>query len=481
MRPLLLALLCLLLPTLARPVSADTPPPTRLRPDILYTHRGEFVQVKPMRPLTLNAHVTEFVYDPLGIEIAYSGSSIEGDRTTYFVKTVDTRTGHELSQMTLAAPTEDRTTALSLIGWSVSGKYLLLKKFAPDPNQPGTAVTEFLRWDISVSPPTTRVIQPQAALPPEQQSADLTGSADCYPSPDGRWLAFRQEAHTLRPDGTVRRNYNAYLLYDPERDTFKPLSVPPKASVDSWSDASHLKFWEGTDRKQLDVITGQISLQSVETKPNPPAVSKQYPDLSLDTQNPTQSDAKGSDSYLSSYLIWIRRTPFGKTPLGVAAAGLMPRPHEMEYTGGGDPQAIWSPTGKQVAFAANGDVYVTDLAEASGAMPHEKLAIGVKLSCEDERDLAVSNLKQIGLALIQYSQDYDEHYPPTAGIEDAIYPYLKTRDVFSVGSARWVYHGAANVSMASIDEPAQTIQATMDLPCSHVVLFFDGHVKAFAK
>lgn len=48
----------------------------------------------------------------------------------------------------------------------------------------------------------------------------------------------------------------------------------------------------------------------------------------------------------------------------------------------------------------------------------------------------ISNLKQIGLGLIQYSQDYDERFPPVAahgaafGWADAIYPYIKSNQVF---------------------------------------------------
>ena len=55
MRPLPLTLSCLSLLALLVAAFADAPPPTSLRPDILYTHKGEFVQVKPMRPLTLGS------------------------------------------------------------------------------------------------------------------------------------------------------------------------------------------------------------------------------------------------------------------------------------------------------------------------------------------------------------------------------------------------------------------------------------------
>lgn len=484
MRPLLPAFLCLSLLIFPRATFADPAPPTNLRPDILYTHKGEFVQVKPMRPLTLNAHVEQFAYDPLGIEIAVVGSEPQGENTLHFVKTVDARTGHELSRFAFTAPSDSQETALMLRGWSVSGKYLLLQRFSPDPNEPQTAVSEFLRWDLSTIPPTTKTINPQNALPVEQQSADLEGSADCYPSPTGRWLVFTQSIHTRKDTGKPGPGKNAYVLYDPERDTFKLLAPPPNVGFDAWLDASHLNIWQGSERKQFDVIAGEVSARPADTIPDRPIASKQYPDLSLETESRNIADLKNTGAQAPAYIVWIRRTPFGKMPLGAASAGLMPQGQASDG-GGFDaqsvPKAVWSPTGKQVAFVANGDLYVTDLVSASNGVPKEKLAVGLKLSCDEEQRLAMSNLKQIGLALIQYSQDYDEHFPPTANIEKTLAPYLKSQDVFSVGSARWAYQGAPEVSLASIDSPADTVQATMDLPCAHLVLYFDGRVKAFPK
>ncbi len=196
MRPLLFAFLCLL-PAVILPAAADpvpAPHPSSLRPDILYTHRGEFVQVSPMRPLTLNAHVEQFAYDPLGLEIAYVGSEPQGENTVHFVKTVDARTGHEISRLTLTAPTESQNAGLMLRGWSVSGKYLLIQRFSPDPNEPDTAVAEFLRWDLSANPPTAKTISLQAALPPEEQSADLDKALPtAILHPIGRWLCLLAE------------------------------------------------------------------------------------------------------------------------------------------------------------------------------------------------------------------------------------------------------------------------------------------------
>ncbi len=50
-----------------------------------------------------------------------------------------------------------------------------------------------------------------------------------------------------------------------------------------------------------------------------------------------------------------------------------------------------------------------------------------------------SNLKQIGLGLLQYSQDYDERLPParvsaSVGWADAIYPYVRSTQLFQCPS-----------------------------------------------
>ena len=476
--------LCLLLLALALPTCADPnapPRPSNLRSDILYTHAGEFVQVSPMRPLTLNAHVKQFAYDPLGLEIAYVGSEPQGNNTLHFVKTIDVRTGREISRFAFTAPSDSQRTALMLRGWSTSGKYLMLQRSAPDPNQADTTITEYLRWDLSADPPSTRIIDPEAALPPEEQSADLEGSADCYPSPDGRWLVITQSIHTQKDDGKPGPDKNAYLLYNTEHDTFRLLTLPPKVIFLNWCDTSHLMLRQNSVRKQYDVVTGEISPLPAGAEANKPAVSKQYPDLSLDAEAQDISDLGNSGAAAPAYVVWIRRTPFGKLPLGAAAAGVMPRPAVTAYPGSDDPAAMWSPTGKQVAFVANGDLCVTDLMAATDLLPHEKIAVGLKLSCEEERQLAESNLKQIGLGLIQFIQDNDENYPASGDFMAKVYPYIKTMDVFSVGGHNFVYEQPADLALSKMDSPATTENGYIDLPCARVALFADGHVKVFPK
>ena len=472
MRPLCLALPCLLfLLACGLPIVAAPAQPSNLSPDILYTTKGEFVHVSPMRPLTLNAHVTQFSYDPLGVEVAYVGSEVQGDQTVYSVKTMDTRTGHEMSRLSVTAPTGGISAGFNLLGWSRSGKYLLLVRFSADPAEPLTAIEEYLRWDLGASPPVVRLIEPTLQLPVGVQPVPGLGFA--IPSPHRLWIAFKQYVHVSNAEGKLGPGETAYVLYDPDHDTYRPLTLPAGARTNGWSDDGHLIIQQKEVQQQFDVVTGKTSSLGAATADDAPTTSKQFPELTLDVEHRVQEDLKGSGGHIDSCLLWVRRTPAGKLPLGAAAAGLT--------ASRDDPQAVWSPTGKQIAFLSNGELCVTEVTPATGRLPNEKLALGLPLTCAEECLLANINLKQIGLALTQYAQDADEHYPPTEGFNDAIYPFLKTRDVFQVGSHRFVYQLPANASLAKIESPAETPMGMIDLPCARVVLFVDGNVKTFPK
>ena len=470
--PVLLAFACLALPAAADP-AAPPPRPTNLRPDILYTHKGEFVQVKPMRALTLNAHVMQFAYDPLGLEIAVVGSETSGDQTTQFVKTLDARTGHEISRLAVSAPTEDKSVSFLLTGWSQSGKYLLVQRETVNPENPDKVLDENLRWNLGASPATVSVISPKELLPAGAEADGSIGSL----SPTGRWATF-QQFYT----GADSVMHNLSLLYDPEQDKFVPL--PDNRRVMRWLGKDELELFhrdgDQRDFSSYNVVTGKETPRTEEAGASPSSnASSLYTDLVLDTQAPEQTEAQHSGGTLPSFVIWIKRTPLGRLPLGAAAAGLMPNYREENTFP--NPQAAWSPTGKQVAFIANHDLYTTDVAAATGLLPSEKMAVGLKLSCSEEQELAMTSLKQIGLGIIQYTQDNDEKFPVADGWKKTILPYLQSPDVFSVDGHAAVYEQPADLSLAKMESPAVTEEAYIDLPYARIVLFCDGHVKVFPK
>ena len=58
--------------------------------------------------------------------------------------------------------------------------------------------------------------------------------------------------------------------------------------------------------------------------------------------------------------------------------------------------------------------------------------------------MIASNMKQLGLGLLQYTQDYDENFPPANGWHDAVYPYVQNESMFNFAGIPVVYHAPAN-------------------------------------
>ena len=92
------------------------------------------------------------------------------------------------------------------------------------------------------------------------------------------------------------------------------------------------------------------------------------------------------------------------------------------------------------------------------------------------RSSCSSNLKQLGLGLMQYTQEYDEHYPysdqPGGGWAGAVYPYTKsnellrcpsnpksgTQNSYAAVTARWGdYAGTMNTSWSYGGIPATSL------------------------
>ncbi len=99
---------------------------------------------------------------------------------------------------------------------------------------------------------------------------------------------------------------------------------------------------------------------------------------------------------------------------------------------------------------------------------------------------SVTNLKQIGLGMVQYVQDNDEKYPPmqsAAIAQKAIYPYIKSDAIFLNPATHEPYRvntSLSNQSLAVLDNPSNFVQyyeADAAADGLRAVLFADGHVK----
>jgi len=453
------ALPLLLLGLLTLPVAADP------RPDILYTTRKEFVRVSPPRQLTLNANIYQFAYDPLGLEVACNSVDSTGGQIVCSVKTLDVRTGQEMHRLTLTT-SPDTNGLFNILGWTPSGKFLLLERTQPKENGSGESATDLVRWDFSADPPKVQTVEPDFPLPEGIRLIDTVRFA----SPHCRRVLLKG---SYRVENKPQKSM---LVYDAEQNTLRPLPRPEGFRIyESWTDDGHLVVRSETDKKQqqMDVVTGQLS-DVTKHAGNDPAASRRFPDLTLLTDSKTQIDPSRSGAFDSTRL-WVRCVPRLKQTLSAAGAGLT--------MSADDPQAGWSPTGRQIAYLNNGDLFVTDvdLVPATEVMGNEKYALGLPLTCPEERELAKSNLEKIGQALMQYTQDNDEKFPPAAGIDDALLPFVKSRSLYSVGAVHWVYHAPANLNVAAMDAPANVVIGTMSLPCGSLALYANGHVKPVLK
>ncbi|HWD39334.1 MAG TPA: hypothetical protein VG944_10825 [Fimbriimonas sp.] len=103
------------------------------------------------------------------------------------------------------------------------------------------------------------------------------------------------------------------------------------------------------------------------------------------------------------------------------------------------------------------------------------------------RTSTLSNGKQIGLALLIYSNDYDDHFPKaqsTADVRKATLPYTKDPNIWKTmnprgGEFRFAMN-LAGVSATSIESPATTVLVyeSNEWPDGRrTVVFADGHAK----
>jgi hypothetical protein len=97
-----------------------------------------------------------------------------------------------------------------------------------------------------------------------------------------------------------------------------------------------------------------------------------------------------------------------------------------------------------------------------------------------QRTATMSNAKQVGLALMMYSQDYDENLPlPGSGVQDAAAPYLKNPSVFAnpgTGEKGFVYSYQGPTGVSQIGQPATTQLGFVSGPGGRAIIWADGHV-----
>lgn len=461
----LLSLLVLLSP----PAGAEDAPQ-----GALYLGPGRMLEASQPRQLSLNAHVGQFLYQPGGLSIAYLSAVPDGDGYTQSIRLVGLKRGETTTLLTRGPADRPAFTSFIMSGWTADGRYLVVTTdlALPSVDGPETHLRPAIYClDVGTTPVQIRPLA--LSLPPPSKDVPYA-DANLWWAPSRTRLLIEQSAGDRRVKSDERVHLCA--IYDPARDRSETFPLPPGEFVRGWTDESHLLLLSRTGNAahffSWNVATGT---QSETTQPakmperyptDSSDVSPKSPALTLDVEQRFHPDRLGVTG-IDSHLLWVRRTGQPQV-LSALPVGLTP--------GGDDPLAVWSPTGKQIAFLEHGDLYVTDLSERD-ARPQEKSLAGEKLSCLQEREVAAANLKQIGLGIMQYAQENDEKFPAANGVKGLISPYIRNDAVFGIGGHPFVYHAPSDLSLAAMESLAGTILGTIDLPCGRVALYADGHVK----
>lgn len=463
-------LLAALLTAIGLRAQADTPTPLP-QLNIIALGQGQVLEAATPCQLSLHAHISEFAYQPGGLEIAYAGSNTESGASTQFVKLVGTRYGATTTLIAQTSPTADPDNAVPpflMNGWSADGRYLVVEQYGTMGNDSAGAAVYGTRrtcLDVGASPMRTREIALPVPLPADVSST----STQAIWSPSHTRLLLTQTVLFK----SSQKPAHITALYDFAQNQVNILPIDAPLHAIGWADDTRLRLSGAEDVRTHPLVFSVKTLKTEPFVPTPappltdPASSPANPNLFWEVQVQTVINA-GHSAQTQAVVLWVRRVR-GPGTFSALALDVLP-PVD-------GPRPQWAQTGRQVAYTNHGDLFVADLSTREATVK-EKYFAGEPLSCAEEQRLAMGELKQIGLAFIQYSQDEDDHFPPQAHVNDTIAPYLPPDTLLQIGGAKFVYHAPASLALSAIDSPADTVLGTMDLPCARVTLYADGHVKA---
>lgn len=137
-------------------------------------------------------------------------------------------------------------------------------------------------------------------------------------------------------------------------------------------------------------------------------------------------------------------------------------------------------------FSLDREVRDADAASRDAASRGQETAVTTVEAPESTSQTSLSNLKQIGLAMNMYIQDYDEKLPPmksAAIAKKVLFPYIKSEAVFQQPQTHQPYLPNTSLSgrsLASFDSPATMVVYYEAGPApdeTRGVVFLDGHAK----
>ena len=122
-------------------------------------------------------------------------------------------------------------------------------------------------------------------------------------------------------------------------------------------------------------------------------------------------------------------------------------------------------SGDYVAYVTDGALHVRGIAKMPRALYEQAMAAAKKAEI-------ISNAKQAALAAIMFAADNDDNFPPSAGWQDRMSPYLKDSNLLN----GFVY-SLNGQNASSFDKPAESVLGYIKGPGGRAVAYVDGHVK----
>ena len=474
----------------------------------LYLGQHTTLAAGPPRQLTLNASVVQFEYSPDGHSLAYVADSQDPDAQP------------ELGVVSTTMPSPQRSprpTVFDNLGWGAGGVQL------GDWTGDGAflAVSATVRMSAQGSDDTSS--------PEAQQKLEcidlLKNKASLIPAPEepgqrivlmlpGSWapnthiLAY--STLTTRgaaddPQALANSRGSQLVLYDADSAQARVVADRDGSFMRAlgWGSDHQLYFSERKSGQRnanfcYDLHSGKTTDAGSHVHTFTPNAESGLQTISIQSgiSLSIESDtAKLTDSAHQSHgvatRLWVVRQGAQRESTDTSAPPRLGRPILLVDTypvaanyGYGNscpprfrPLGIFGRESKyQVAYVSHGDLKVVDLSPRA-ATPREVYAGGDELACPDELQLALENAKQIGLAVLMYSQDYDETFPSGANFSKGVQPYLQDSSITQLGGYQFQYEPPAKLGLADVESPADLVIGEFDMPCGKVKLYCDGHAK----
>jgi len=206
--------------------------------------------------------------------------------------------------------------------------------------------------------------------------------------------------------------------------------------------------------KRQKIISQRIDLQTGVFKVSPSTLFKgvEEPDPGLTLSESSTTPTNESVKAPSVRTQWVNGTQKSQFPAALVS---------MDTEG-----ATISSKGNAVAYSSQGCVFVRRIVKLDPVL--------CKALVEEYlREDAVNKAKQVALAALMYSDDYDDNLPNSREFASALLPYIKNGDLLS----GFTFSYTGNPNLTSVENPATTVLGFVQTSFGRAVSYVDGHVK----